>query len=104
MLKFKWLLPLVAILLVAAGVFAMNANKKYALEYWNYNGSAGQESIATNYSLGTSTPTHICGTNTTTVCQIRAEKDPVNPSQPKLDGKNPMVDKITFQTTLRADN
>ena len=43
MAKFKWLLPLVAILLVAAGVFAMNnrsSNSKTTTYYYHYKGSA----------------------------------------------------------------
>jgi len=99
----KWLLFL-GVFLMTAGVFATNSNKKIATEFWDYNGPAGQENVASNYSLGTSSPTHVCGLDVTTVCQIIAEKDPTNPSQPKLSGKNPMVDVSEFQTTKRSED
>lgn len=55
MSRFKWTLPLVAILLVAAGVFAMNTNqkspveKKFADRYYKFN-SGADENQAQNIS------------------------------------------------------
>jgi hypothetical protein len=109
MRKFKFILPLIAVLLlVGAGLYAMHANKSqakaYDVEYWDYNGPIGGEDTASYYSLGTSTPTHLtCGDAEVTVCQIKAEPDPANPNQPNLNGLNPKVDRSVFSTKLRDE-
>lgn len=92
---------------IGCGGSVCNEYKKQKINtvYWDYNGPAGQETVASNYSLGTATPTHLsCGLSSTTVCQIQAEADPANTSQPNLDGKDPMVDEVEFSTIKRGSN
>ena len=53
MRKFKFILPLIAVLLlVGAGLYAMHANKSqakaYDVEYWDYNGPIGGEADSSN--------------------------------------------------------
>lgn len=109
MKKLKFIMPLIAILLlIGAGLYAMHANRSQAkaldVQYWDYNGDPGGEATAASYSLGTSTPSHsTCGDAEVTVCQIQAEPDPSNPNQPNLNGQNPKDNVSAFSTTFRDD-
>lgn len=109
MRKFKLFLPLIAVLIAVAGVFAMKANKVdqknqvFAVQTWDYNGPVGLENDPNLYSLNTTgTPNHsTCGEAEETICQIEAEPQLSDPTKPELNGKDPMDPNEDFNATRR---
>lgn len=97
MKKFRFSLPLLALVLgIAVSAFTKSTVSPDAVA-WEYLGPAGEENIASHYSLLTGSPTFQCG-GSATVCTIMAED---NSGEPDLQGKNPLTDP-GFQTIKRA--
>ena len=94
MKNIKFFLPLIAIMLIAAGVFAMKANKKvvhkhiFTAGYYQFNGDATSSSDRLDSSkydyVSASAPdeTSACAQGETTLCGIFTDGDGIHPTIP----------------------